>query len=393
MFFAGQGQIKHFLKQEHKALEQRYRFTKVFLGMQEEKAFSCLQGFVPENNIALVVNLAKENKTGYLIETPKDTAEIPTLIKNPKWINIINPVFKLMNTLPGYEEWDISFFFLVFFSMFFAMLIGDAGYGALFIISTFFIQQKFRKMPQEPLYLMYVLGFCTVIWGAITGTWFGVEKIAQAPVFNLLVVNKINSFIDTNQNFMIYICFIIGIAHLTIAHLLKAARIINSIKVFSEIGWILIIWGLFFTAGTLVINNPFPSLALYMLVAGALFVLFFTNPQKNILKSALSGLANLPLSIISTFSDVVSYLRLFAVGYASLILATSFNDMAMQAGFGGFFSSLLAALILFIGHLLNIVLGFMAVIVHGVRLNMLEFAGQLGMEWTGKKYAPFHEEE
>jgi len=102
-------------------------------------------------------------------------------------------------------------------------------------------------------------------------------------------------------------------------------------------------------------------------------------------------LGNLPIDIISGFSDVVSYLRLFAVGYASVVVAYSFNEMAIGGGINSVLAGVLAAFILIVGHLLNIVLGAMAIIVHGVRLNMLEFSGHLNMEWSGIKYKPFTE--
>jgi V/A-type H+-transporting ATPase subunit I len=88
----------------------------------------------------------------------------------------------------------------------------------------------------------------------------------------------------------------------------------------------------------------------------------------------------------------VSYVRLFAVGLATVAVATNFNGMAAKVGFG-FPSGLISAFILFFGHTLNIIMGAMAVIVHGVRLNMLEFSGQLGMQWTGVPYKPFQETE
>ena len=105
----------------------------------------------------------------------------------------------------------------------------------------------------------------------------------------------------------------------------------------------------------------------------------------------MSSLANIPLKIIGSFADVVSYLRLFAVGCATVVLASTFNDIVMGIGFNSIISGLMAAIILFLGHALNIVLAFMAVIVHGIRLNMLEFSGQMGMGWSGKEYAPFKE--
>jgi len=80
--------------------------------------------------------------------------------------------------VPGYAEYDISAWFLLFFSIFFAMLIGDAGYGVIFLLATFVIRKKFKYAPAQPFFLMYVLSLATIIWGAITGTWFGAEAIA-----------------------------------------------------------------------------------------------------------------------------------------------------------------------------------------------------------------------
>ncbi|MFH1868917.1 MAG: hypothetical protein ABH843_08100 [Candidatus Omnitrophota bacterium] len=373
------------------ALEKRLIFLDVKCGMKEEEGFSYLQGFCPEESVKDIAKLSGKHGFGYLSQLPDNPDETPTLIRNPKWISIINPIFKFMNTTPGYNECDISLWFLVFLSIFFALLIGDAGYGLLFAAATFFTRRKLKNLPPEPFRLMYLFSFTTIIWGAITGAWFGFEKIAQLPFLNLLVIDKINSFGKGNENFIIHICFIIGVVHLSIAHLITASRIVNSLKALAEIGWISVLWGLFFTAATLVLGKPFPLFAGYLLAVGAVLLVLFSNPQKNILKGILISLINIPLKIIGSFSDVVSYLRLFAVGYASVVVASSFNSMAMQLGFNNIITSLGAALILFLGHTLNITLGLMAVIVHGVRLNMLEFSGQIGMEWSGKEYAPFCE--
>jgi V/A-type H+-transporting ATPase subunit I len=296
-----------------------------------------------------------------------------------------------MNTIPGYKEYDISFWFLMFFSLFFAMLIGDAGYGLLFMILALFARIKLKTVDKRIFFLIYTLSFATVIWGAITGTWFGAEGIAGMPFLNTLVIERIDSFVAGNQNFMIYICFMIGVIHLSIAHFIRAFRIINTFKALAEAGWILVLWGLFFAAGTLVLDKPFPEFGGYFLAAGVALVILFSNPQKNVIKGILVSLASAPLKIVSSFSDVVSYLRLFAVGYASLILANTFNNMAIEVGFNNVLSGLGSAFIMFFGHTLNIMLGLMAVIVHGIRLNMLEFSGQMGMEWSGREYNPFRE--
>ena len=372
-------------------LEKRKKFLSVNHGMGEESSFSYLQGFVPDDKQAEVAQLADAHNAGHMFEDTDKTDDVPTFIKNPKWIEIIKPVFSFMNTVPGYAEYDISLWFLLFFSLFFAMLIGDAGYGILFLVTTFIVRRKFKKAPPQPFFLMYVLSFSTIIWGAITGTWFGSERFAQLPILNSLIIKDISSFAGDNQSLMIFICFTIGVIQLSIAHLTLGFRYCNSLKVLAELGWIFVLWGLYFVAGMLVIARPFPDFAKYILIIGLGLIFLFSNPQKNILKGIGTTLTEVPLKIISSFGDIVSYIRLFAVGYASVVLASTFNDMAVSVGFNSIITSLAAALILFLGHGLNIILGFMAVIVHGVRLNMLEFSGQMGMEWSGKEYTPFKE--
>ena len=238
---------------------------------------------------------------------------------------------------------------------------------------------------------MYLLSCGTILWGAVTGTWFGSEKIAQLPFINELVISKIGSFGEANQDLLIFICFVIGVIQLTIAHVIRAIKVINSGKALAELGWVMILWGMFFAAGKLIIGRVFPSQAHWLFIIGSVLVLFFSKKEKGVIKGTLSTLTELPLNIISSFSDIVSYLRLFAVGYASVIVAQSFNDMALAGGINSAVSAFAAAVILFFGHALNIILGGMAVVVHGVRLNMLEFSGHLGMQWSGKKYEPFRE--
>jgi V/A-type H+-transporting ATPase subunit I len=113
--------------------------------------------------------------------------------------------------------------------------------------------------------------------------------------------------------------------------------------------------------------------------------------SKSFVKSMGVSLANLPLSMISGFSDIVSYVRLFAVGMATAAVASSFNNMILPSGTEGMgmINLLMAAIALLLGHGLNIVLALMAVMVHGIRLNMLEFAGHLGVQFSGEEYRPF----
>lgn len=378
-------------------LEKRLEFSQVKYGMGDSESIYYLNGYFPTDKKDDVEKEAKKNSWGYVFEKPTESDNPPVLIKNPKWIRIIEPIFNFMGTTPGYHEYDISIWFLLFFSLFFGMLIGDAGYGLTFLAITFFVRRKLKKSPFEPFVLMYVLSGATIIWGVLSGTYFGSEAIAQLPILKELVNPNISSFalsssgFNDNQVFMISLCFLIGAIHLTIAHLLIAIKNIKSLKMISQIGWIGIIWSLYLIAGNLVLGKEFPQIGIYLFIISFVLTLLFSNAEKGILKGLGATLGSLPLDIISGFSDVVSYLRLFAVGYASVVVAHSFNQMAIGSGINSVISGIIAALILLLGHSLNILLGAMAIIVHGVRLNMLEFSGHLNMEWSGIKYRPFSE--
>jgi len=372
-------------------LNKRLMINRVKYGMGEDGEISYLQGFCPEDKVDSVKNEADTQGWGYMVEDPEDFSEVPTLTRNPGYVKIIEPLFKFMGTLPGYDEMDVSFIFLAFFSVFYAMIIGDAGYGLIFLVGTILAGMKQKSGSRDFINLMYLLSFTTIIWGAISGTWFGSETIAQIPILNKLIIEPIYSFNIQSQEVMMQISFIIGVVHLSLAHLMVALRKIKSLQALGDIGWILILWGVFFVANNLVLGKTLPGLTTPLLIAGTVLVLVFANFQKNVIKGILATLGNLPLDIISSFSDVVSYIRLFAVGFASVIVSSSFNEMAIGSGINSVVSGIIAAIILFLGHGLNIALCAMSVLVHGVRLNLLEFSGHVGVQWTGKPYEPFKE--
>jgi V/A-type H+/Na+-transporting ATPase subunit I len=370
-------------------LNKKLDFARVNSELDISEGFSSIEGFVPVDALEALSGLSDKEGWGLILREPDNPEEVPTLIRNPRWLRIIEPVFKLMDTIPGYEEYDISLWFLIFFSLFFAMIVGDGGYGLVFLAAAFLIRRKKKDFSKQILCLIYSLSFATIFWGAITGNWFGVESLSQAPLLNLLVVESLNSFIDSNQSNLIYLCFVIGIIHLSIAHLVAALRYINSTKFISHIGWISIGWAMFLLSRDVVLNKGTPKILPFLLIGGALAVILFSKPQKNLFKRMLSALFDLPFSIINFFADILSYLRLFAVGYASVMIAITFNNMASDIGFDKALGFLIAVVIIIFGHSLNILLALMSVLVHGVRLNVLEFSTHLDLEWKGKSYKPF----
>jgi V/A-type H+-transporting ATPase subunit I len=178
----------------------------------------------------------------------------------------------------------------------------------------------------------------------------------------------------------------VGATHLSLAKLWQAVRYYPDLRWLNRFGWALFIWGMygvvnmFVLQGPMTWRTPWP----YLLLAGAALAILFARPSTNYLKMLGMGLADFPLSMLSAFSDVISYVRLMAVGLASSVLAASFNEMAFEIGIWP-----LTALVLLLGHGLNIGLAMIAMFAHGVRLNMLEFCSNLDMEWAGYRYKPF----
>ncbi len=370
-------------------LQDKLKMQQAIEGMEDVGGrIKYLRGYVPVNSIDSFKQLAEKEHWGYVINEPEDFEDVPVYIKNPKWVSIIDPVMKFIDIVPGYKEVDVSIYFLVAFALFFAMLVGDAGYGAIFLIIAILVR---KRLPKTALFLTLVLSGATIVWGVISGTYFGSETIAALPVLNSLVIDNVASFGVDNINFMMHFSFLIGAIHITVAHGIKVVQFINSLKALSEVGWIALVWGLFFITEQLVLGIPMPDWSMWLMVGGAILVTLFSFETKGFVKSMLASIANLPLSLISGFSDIVSYVRLFAVGMATAAVAASFNNMIVPNGFGdlGILEILVAAIALLLGHGLNIALALMAVMVHGIRLNMLEFAGHLGVQFSGEAYKPF----
>ncbi|MCX5694679.1 MAG: hypothetical protein NT014_06145 [Candidatus Omnitrophica bacterium] len=370
---------------EKNDLTYQKNFFEILQGMGQAEQLVYLKGYAPVDTEGLLVAQAKQRGWGILTAVPQEDDEVPTLLRNPAWISTIKPLLKLLELTPGYRELDISPLFIIFFGLFFGMLIGDAGYGLIYLVLNFWSHKKFgRKIKDQSMFfLFYILSFCAIIWGLLTGTFFGQEWLLKLG-FKPLVAALANTV------FIQKFCFLIGALHLTLAHGWKVILAAPALVALADLGWISIIWAVFFLANSLILGENFPLFGNQLIIFGLALVLFFTNPQKNILKTIGSGLGTIALSLVNNFTDVVSYIRLFAVGLAGVAIADAFNTMA--AGVirpGNFVTLIAAALIIVCGHLLNIILGPMSVLVHGVRLNVLEFCGHLGVTWNGFVYKPF----
>ena len=381
--------------------QNEVEYSSVSETLNTENSLVWLSGYIPATEEETFSTVAKENNWAWIVsDIQEDDANVPTKIRYGKLTGLIKPVFDILGVVPGYREYDISFWFLAFFALFFAMIIGDAGYGALFLAGTVILHVKAKKTTNITL-LLYVLSATTIVWGALTGTWFGLEGAMKIPALKALVLPSLANYpqyfsvssSDVQNNVMKF-CFSIGLIQLVLACIMNVRRKTTekNLSWIADVGWLGSISALYFVVLNLVIGEPINFGVVVVLVAlGFLLVVLFGGmaPGKTFVQGLKAGLGDaftVFLNTISAFGNVMSYIRLFAVGMASLAIAQSFNDMA--AGFDGALV-IVGAVIMVIGHLLNIVMGFLSVVVHGVRLNLLEFSGQLGMEWSGVAYEPF----
>lgn len=368
---------------------------------QSEDGLVWLSGYIPETEESAFCETAKANGWAWHVQdVANDDEHVPTKIRYNRITALIKPIFEVLGTVPGYREYDISFWFLAFFTLFFAMIIGDAGYGVVFLIGAVGLTLKQKKVNNVTL-LLYVLSASTILWGALTGTWFGLEGAMNVPVLKALVVPAFANYpayfninASDAQNNVMKFCFSIGMIQLALACIMSIRRKVNqrNLSWLADVGWLMSICALYFLVLYLVIgqDSNLPAVAAVVLTGFIMVVIFGgMSPEKTFtqgLKAGLGDTFTVFLNTISAFGNIMSYIRLFAVGMASLAIAQSFNNMA--SGFNGPLV-IVGAAIMLIGHVLNIVMGFLSVVVHGVRLNLLEFSGQLGMEWSGTAYDPF----
>lgn len=352
-------------------------------GMGDAEKLAHITGYIAADDLENVKASANKNGMAMIAkDVDPENPEVPTKLRIPKFANMTVPMFKFLGITPGYNETDVSVSFLIFLSLFFAMLIGDAGYGIIFTLVGLYAKKKIQdKEKQLPVNLFLTFSITTVVWGVLTGTTFGIPQ-ESLPKF----LQGLDWFTGGDGEAHIkMLCFLIAAIHLSLARVWKAILLMRfPFKALGNIGWATFVWGNFYMACHLLNGDAFPGFALNMYIVGAVLILLFDINWKDV-----GDVINAPFGFINSFVDVLSYIRLFAVGFASLKIAESFNGMGADMFAEGGLSVFFAVLVIGLGHLLNIILGFMAVLVHGVRLNTLEFSNHMDITWGGIFFKPF----
>jgi len=370
-----------------------------------EAGLCWLTGYVPQEDVERLIKAVKDNAWGISFDDPPKADErIPTKLKNNKLVDLLKPVTGFLEIVPGYREVDISPIFLFFFCIFFSMIYGDAGYGLIFVamglagvIST--IARK-KKMPLAfPMLLL--LGTCNTIWGVLTCAWFGMSYEILPEFLRDISLSYISlaktDQVMVNQNLQIF-CFTLGLVHLSVAHIVNMIRA-KSLRILGELGSIMMLLGMYNVVLMLIVSNdvrsiPLHPYAIHVIGGGWLLNFLFgayVTGMGQAIKSSLGNIMSVILGVVSIFSDIMSYIRLWAVGLAGAAIAGTVNLLAgpMLSGFMIF----AGVTLLIFGHGMILVLNVLSVLVHGVRLNTLEFSGHVGLAWSGTAYKPFAEKE
>lgn len=364
-------------------LEEEVEFVDNREGMGLEGDICYIRGYIPIDGVDKMEAAAKRHGWAVATSDPEADDNVPTCVRVPKIFNISKPIFDFIGIAPGYKEWDVSTCFLFFFTIFYGMIVGDAGYGTLFLITGLILKWKFKRSPKARLAinLFIVLSLATIAWGAATCTWFGLPKdkfpewMRGVPA---LSGEKSNQYVQL-------ICFSLAAIHLGFARVWKAV-IYRDKRAFGQIGWGMLVWANLFTATKLIVfpESKFPDFVYILYGVGILLILMFYVRWNDI-----GSVFNLPFGLIGTFTDLLSYIRLFAVGLATFYIANSFNNMGLMLMDVSPWLLPGTVIVILFGHILNIALAFMAVLVHGIRLNTLEFSNHMELEWQGHAYAPF----
>ena len=350
---------------------------------KERDGILMVQGWMPKRALKHLDAFAEQNKLAFLAEPPQPRDNPPTLMDNPPTFRGGQDLVNLYET-PGYRTWDPSPVVFCSFALFFAMILADAGYGLLLSLVVACCWQQMGKSPGGRHFrLLAVVGLVlAVIYGLLVGSYFGIEPPTGSLMANLKIINL------QDYKSMMRFSLAIGCLHLALANAIVAYGAVGLAGKAKPMGWITVIFG----GLTIYLGWQYLGIGL---LAGGFCVIFwggFVGSKKQFFWRIVDGLGSL-VGLSKLFGDVMSYLRLFALGLASASLAFTFNQLAEQVyqavpGLG----LLLSLLILFLGHGINLLLAVVSGFVHGLRLNFIEFFNW-GLAEEGYPFRAFAKKE
>ena len=389
------------LKAQLKEARQNIDWQRVTLSTDKlaEGSLCLFEGFCPIDKEAELNAMLAKAEVYYEETDPEKEDEVPIQLKNNFYTRLFEPITRLYS-LPNYAEIDPTPFFAPFFMLFFGLCLGDGGYGLLILLAGIAVILKAPKL-KEWGWLGVFMGATTMIVGILTGMFFGInlEEVAfLAPVKQYFITetNATVHFMGGSYHPMMVFSILIGIFQILFAMGFKVVKITlrDGFKYAAyDCAWLVALVTLIVWAAT---ASSLSTIGLYSIYAilgiCALFILFYSNPDRKILLVNIGGGLWGTYNMVSgLLGDVLSYIRLFALGLAGGILGNVFNALALQAGgaLPGWIGWLPTLLIMVFGHALNFALCLISSVVHPMRLTFVEFYKNAGFEGGGKEYKPF----
>ena len=350
-----------------------------------------LEGWIPVEKVDEMQKFLATQEAYYEIADPVPGDNVPIQLNNNGFFKLFEPIMRLY-MLPKYNELDLTPFFAPFFMLFFGLCLGDSGYGAFMLLGIFvyrMIAKNIDASMKPILTLVQLLGFSTMLCGLLTGTCFG---------FNLYEINlpffqSMKEMISLDNQQMFNLSLILGGVQIIFGMLLKA---VNQTIQFgfkyavATVGWLLVLvsTAIAFAAPGIMGMGSVP----HMVIAGVGLAMAFlyNSPDKNIFVNVGLGLWDSYNMCTGLLGDILSYVRLFALGLSGGILASVFNSLAVGMSPDNVIAGPIVMVLIFvIGHSINMFMNVLGAMVHPMRLTFVEFFKNAGYEGGGKEYTPF----
>lgn len=381
------------LKEALRELQSNIEFSRVVLSSEQTVGdkLMLLQGWAPARNKIEIEAYLNESHVYYEISDPTPEDNVPIELNNKGFFSWFEPICKLY-MLPKYNELDLTPFFAPFFMVFFGLCLGDSGYGLfLFVGATAYrlLAKKLSPSAKSIISLIQILATSTFFCGLLTGTFFG------ANIYNLHwpFIQRMKAALYMDNNDMFQLSLILGAVQILFGMVLKAVN--QAIQfgfkyAIATIGWIILLLSLAFSALLPKVMPMGSTVHLVILGIAAVMIFLFNSPGKNIFLNIGLGLWDSYNMATGLLGDVLSYVRLFALGLSGGILAGVFNSLAVgMSPDNVIVGPIVMVLIFVIGHAINIFMNVLGAMVHPMRLTFVEFFKNSGYEGGGKEYKPF----
>ena len=405
---AQNARIELWQKEQLPAMEQEYKETLQQIDWQRvtlntdtvaEGALKVVEGFCPIDQTAALDTMLQEQDIYFQAEDPTEEDNTPIKLRN-NWFTRMFECFTGMYGMPTYGEFDPTPILAPFYLLFFAMCMGDAGYGLVLIAFGLLVHYKKLNISMfEGLGpIITTLGVGTAVVGLFLGTFFGIP-LAQVDWYpevlkSVIIQGKVMGY---DAQMVLAIC--IGVFHICLAMVVKAicyTKRFGFKENISTWGWLLLVVGGLSALILLMLFNAPAEVTKWTLIGiagvSALGIYIFNKPGRNPLLNIGAGLWDTYNMATGLLGDVLSYVRLYALGLAGGMLGGAFNDLGLMVlGENPTWQWVGFVLILLIGHVLNVAMSALGAFVHPLRLTFVEYFKNSGYEGKGVAYQPFKE--